>query len=110
MKNYIQPGNAIDCVAPSGGVTSGKPFVSGSLRGFVAGDAAEGESFALHRVGVYSYTKATGAAWTQGDKVYYHAGNDEFTKTATGATLFGFAAAAAASGDTTGSICLADTL
>ncbi|MCA0275864.1 MAG: DUF2190 family protein [Proteobacteria bacterium] len=110
MKNYVQPGNSLTVPAPAGGAISGKPVVIGSLRGFAASTAAEGGDVAIGRVGVYSYTKAAGTAWAAGDKVYYDATADNFTKTATNNTLFGFAAAPAASADTVGDICLGDTL
>ncbi len=110
MKNYVQPGNTLTIPAPAGGTVSGKPVVAGSLRGFATATVAEGLDVAIGRVGVYSYAKATGAAWAVGDKVYYDAAADKFTKTDVNNTLFGFAAAAALAADTIGYICLGDTL
>lgn len=110
MKNYVQPGNSLTVAAPSGGVKAGDPVAIGSLRGFAATTAAEGEDVAISRVGVFDVTKETGAAWAVGDKVYLKAGTTTFNKTATSNTLFGFAAEPAASGDTTGKIVLADTI
>lgn len=110
MKNYVQPGNTLTIPAPAGGAVSGKAYASGSLRGFFAHDAAEGEPVSLDRSGVFEYAKATGAAWVLGDKLYYSTANNNFTKTATDNVLFGFAAADAGSGDTVGLICLGDTL
>ncbi|QKV20247.1 DUF2190 family protein [Oricola thermophila] len=110
MKNYVEPGNTITVPAPAGGVTSGQPVAVGSLRGFAAATAAEGEDVAIVRAGVFTVTKEAGTAWSVGDKVYLKSGGTEFNKTASGNTLFGFATAAAASADTTGEICLGDTL
>ena len=110
MKNYIQPGNTLTVPAPSGGVVSGQPVAIGSLRGFANHDAAEGEPVAIDRVGVFTVSKATGAAWAVGDKVYCALSTGVFSKTSAENTLFGFAAEAAASGDATGVICLGDTL
>lgn len=110
MKNYLQPGNTITVPAPAGGTVSGRPIAIGSLRGIASATAAEGEDVAISRTGVYEYKKATGAAWVVGDKLYYSTANDYFTKTATDNVLFGFAAKAAAAGDTVGEICLGDTL
>jgi len=110
MKNYVQPGNTLTVPAPSGGVTAGQPVAIGSLRGIASTSAGENEDVAISRVGVFEVVKATGAAWAVGDKLYYSAANSNFTKTATDNVLFGFAAAAAASGAASGLICLGDTL
>ena len=101
MKNFIQPGNSIQSIAPAGGVVSGVPVVIGSFTGVPGTTAAEGKEFELHLVGVYQLEKATGA-WAQGDKIYWDAAAKKATKTTTSNTLFGVAAAAALSGDTTG--------
>lgn len=110
MKNYVEPGNALTVPAPSGGVVSGKPVVIGSLRGFAAATAAEGEDVAIFRRGVFDVDKESGTAWAVGDKVYLKADGSGFNKTATSNVLFGFAAAAAVAGDTVGRICLGDTV
>lgn len=109
-KNYIQPGDRLTVPAPSGGVVSGNPVVIGSLRGFAQATAAEGEDVAIARTGVFSCVKETGAAWAVGDKLYLKADGSAFNKTSSSNTLFGFAAAAAASGDAVGTILLGDTL
>lgn len=107
MKNYVQPGDTLTVAAPSGGVVSGAAVVIGNLRGFAVATAAEGADVAIARTGVFTTSiKATGTAWAVGDLVYLKADGTEFNKTASGNTLFGFAAAPAASGDTTASICL----
>lgn len=107
MKNYIQPGDTLTVAAPSGGVVSGQAVVIGALIGFAAGTAAAGEDVAIARKGVFSTAiKATGAAWAVGDAIYLKADGTEFNKTASGNTLFGFAAQPALSGDTVGYICL----
>ena len=48
--------------------------------------------------------KATGEAWTMGQKLYWDNTAKKFTTTATSNTLCGYAAAPAASADTTGSV------
>lgn len=48
--------------------------------------------------------KATGEAWTMGAKLYWDDTAKKFTTTATANTLCGYAAAPAASADTTGSV------
>jgi predicted RecA/RadA family phage recombinase len=103
MKNYIQDGRYIDVVAPSGGLTGGAfYFISADLFGVVSKTVLETETTTIDTMGVYSLPKATGAAWVQGDKLYWDASASKFTKTATANTPAGVAALAAASGDTTG--------
>lgn len=104
MKNFVQPGNSINAVAPSGGVVSGIPVIIGSLPGIPGTTALEGGEFELHLVGVYDIDKATGAAWAVGDKIYWDPIAKKGTKTTTDNTLFAVAVAAAISGATTGRI------
>lgn len=96
MKNYIQPGNAIDIVVPAGGVVSGRPFVAGSLVGISAVTAAEGGDATIHTDGVYELPKVNAQAWVLGAKVYWDAANSVCTTVAAGSTLLGFAARPAA--------------
>lgn len=110
MKNYLQPGDTVTIPAPAGGVASGAPVVVGSLKGIASATAAEDEAVAIARKGVFQVTKEAGAAWSIGDKIYLKADGTAFNKTASSNTLFGFATADAASGDTVGEICLADHL
>ena len=109
MKNYVQPGNAIDAVAPSGGVISGKVVILASLIGVAAATVAEGTSFALHTEGVYELDKTSAQAWTVGAKIYWDATNKVATTTASGNTLIGVATAAAANPSDTGFVRLGAT-
>jgi predicted RecA/RadA family phage recombinase len=104
MKNFLQPGQAIDIVAPQGGLTAGQYYRIGGLAGVVASTAAEGETTVLHLTGVYTLPKKTGTAWSVGDVLYWDASNAEFTKTGGANSPAGVAAAAAASGDATGAV------
>lgn len=106
MKNFIATGDSIDVAAPSGGLVSGNFYLVGKLGGVCARSGAQGESVALKRYGVFTLPKATGAAWTQGDQLYWDNTNKVFTKTSSGNTIWGMAAADAASGDATGSVAL----
>lgn len=108
MKNYIQPGSAIDCVAPAGGVVSGRPVIIGSLIGIASVTAAEGLPFVLNRDGVYRLPKVSAQAWTQGSKIYWTSGNLA-TTTASGNTLLGIAAAAADNPSDLGDVLLGPT-
>ncbi len=110
MKNFLQPGTTLTVPAPAGGVVSGSPVAVGSLRGFASATAAAGEDVAVARSGVFSVIKKAGEAWAVGDTLYYNATDGNFTKAATSAVLFGFAAAAAVSAATAGEIVLGDTV
>lgn len=110
MKNYLQPGNSITVPAPAGGAVSGKPAAMGSLRGFYASSAPEGAPVAVNRTGVFEVVKAAGEAWGIGDKLHYSATNQNFTKAAADAVVFGFAGAPADAAAITGEIVLGDTV
>lgn len=105
-QNYIQPGNVIPVVAPSGGYVTEQVVKSGSIVGIALGKAAEGSICEVALEGVWQVTKATGAAWAPGDKLYWDATASNFTKTSTSNTAAGYAFATAAIGDTIGQILL----
>jgi len=68
-------------------------------------DIADGKTGAVHVTGVFSVPKASGAI-NQGAKLYWSAANSNLTTTATGNTIVGVAASAAASGDSNVNILL----
>lgn len=105
MKNYVQRGDIIDLVAPSGGYTSGQLVVAGELTGVANTDAAENEVCAVSMTGVYSLPKATGAL-TVGAKVYSNAGAAVDTTDTN--TFVGYVVEAAASGDATAKVLLSN--
>lgn len=109
MKNFIQPGETIDIVAPSGGVTSGLVYVIGSLIGVAATTATEGEGSALVTTGVYDLAKVSAQAWTQGAKIYWDSATKLATTTSAGNTLIGIAAAAAGNPSASGWVRLGAT-
>lgn len=106
MNNFTAAGESISVLAPSGGLVSGSFYLVGALGGVCARSGAQGDSVALKRFGVFTLSKATGAAWTQGDQLYWDNTNKYFTKTSAGNTKWGLAAADAASGDAAGSVAL----
>jgi predicted RecA/RadA family phage recombinase len=106
MKNFVQQGRFIDVVAPSGGLTSGAFYRAVGLVGVVQATALEGETTTIDTQCVATLPKATGAAWVQGDPLYWDAAQSKFTKTAAGNVAMGFAAAAALSGDATGQVAI----
>jgi predicted RecA/RadA family phage recombinase len=105
MKNYLQLGDNLTLPAPRA-VASGAGALIGSIFGVASADAASGEDVSFVRVGVFTLPKAIGTAWTAGQKLYWDNTNFNVTTNASGTTLIGAAAAAAASGDTSGSVLL----
>jgi predicted RecA/RadA family phage recombinase len=106
MQNYICEGETIEVTA-GGAIASGDPVLSGSIFGIATNSAASGDVVAVRRKGVYTLAKATGTAWSIGDKLFWDAAEAELTKTALGNTPAGFAYSAAGSGDATGLVLLA---
>ncbi|MCM5528961.1 DUF2190 family protein [Parasegetibacter sp. NRK P23] len=106
MNNAVAPGNTVEIVAPSGGLTSGQPLLVGGMVGISHSKYAEGETAVIDLEGAYTVPKAGGAAWATGDKLYWDDTNKVFTKTATSNTLAGYAWAVAASGAASGVIIL----
>ena len=98
MLNYIQKGDLLDVVAPTGGVVSGQLIAVGALVGVAQTTATAGNVFAFLVTGVVSVPKATGAI-AQGDKLYFDPIAFNITETSTGNILAGHAAAAALAGD-----------
>jgi predicted RecA/RadA family phage recombinase len=109
MRNYVQEGDALDLIAPSGGVVAGKGYSIDGLFVIAAFDAAVGETFVGHAKGVFELTKlthATDEALTAGGKVYYDDTNKRTTATATGNRQIGIAIEAAASTAATAKVIL----
>jgi predicted RecA/RadA family phage recombinase len=103
--NYKQPGNTMTFTAPTGGVVSGSAYMIGALLVVATSNVAQALPFEGVAVGVFTLPKATGAAWTEGQLLYWDtaAGNLATAASAT-ARRVGCAALAAASGDTTGTV------
>lgn len=98
--NYIQEGKALNYTPSGADVASGDFLVIGAIGAVAKTDIADGKTGAVHISGVFSVAKASGAI-TQGAKLYWNSTNSNLTTTASGNTLVGVAAAAAASGDAT---------
>ncbi|PIQ84655.1 MAG: hypothetical protein COV75_01060 [Candidatus Omnitrophica bacterium CG11_big_fil_rev_8_21_14_0_20_63_9] len=96
--NYVQEGKALNYTPSGADVASGDLVIIGTIAGVAKTDIADGETGAVHICGVFSLPKASGAV-TQGAKLYWSSTNSNVTTTASGNTLIGVAAAAAASGD-----------
>jgi predicted RecA/RadA family phage recombinase len=103
--NFVQCGDTLTLIAPSGGVVSGKGYVIGSLFVVALVTAAAGATFAGMTEGVFLMTKAasaSGKAFTAGEAIFWDDGaNKRWDKTAVGFFQIGIAVAAAATTDTT---------
>ena len=100
MKNFVQPGDVVTVIAPSGGVVSGQGVLVGYLFGVAAFAAAAGASVEIACEGVYTLPKATGAL-AVGDKLYWDATAGNLTATSSGNKWVAVAAKAALSADAT---------
>jgi predicted RecA/RadA family phage recombinase len=96
--NFIQPGDSLDIPAPSGGVVSGTPYLIGGLFCVALSTAAVGIVSAFSTKGVWNLPKATGQAWTAGQRIYWDDTNKVCTTVATVGQLIGVSTGVAASG------------
>jgi predicted RecA/RadA family phage recombinase len=103
MRNFIQPGNTVTVTAPAA-VASGAGVLVGSIFGVAVRSAASGADIDVDVLGVFDLPKATGAAWTQGVRIYWDDVSKNCTTTVGTNKLIGVATAAALSGDTIGRV------
>lgn len=96
--NFVQEGKALNYTPSGADVASGDFVLIGAIGGVAKTDIADGKTGAAHVSGVFSVPKASGAV-TQGAKLYWNSTNSNLTTTASGNTIVGVAAEAAASGD-----------
>ncbi len=96
--NFIQEGKTLDYTPSGADIASGDFVLIGAIGGIAKTDIADGKTGAVHVSGVFSVPKASGAV-TQGQKLYWNSTNSNLTTTASGNTIVGVAAEAAASGD-----------
>ena len=87
MKNFRQPGNIIDLVAPTGGAVSGSPVIVGAFFGIAAYNATAGTNVSVQLTGVFTLPKEAGLAINQGDVVYWDETLSAVTKTSTTNTV-----------------------
>lgn len=104
MNNYLQPGDILSLTAPAGGVTSGTPVQIGQLLCVPVADAAATETFQGQVRGVFTLSKTSAQAWTEGALVYWDDTASEVTTVPDGNLPIGHAAAAAANPSSTGSV------
>lgn len=96
MKNFVQKGDTIKYTAGAA-ISSGDIVEIGQLIGIAVDDVANGEEGIASLQGVYEVAKKAAVAFSQGDIVYFEAGeaSDVVGK------VMGYAMEAAAGGDAT---------
>ena len=99
---FVHDGNSID-YTPGSAVIAGDVVVQGELVGVAKRDIPANTLGSLALEGVFDFPKATGAgsAITAGANVYWSAGTQVATTTATGNKLIGKTTKAAADADAT---------
>lgn len=101
MKNFVQPGNAIDAAAPYARAPGEGALLGGSLFGVAVDSVASGSTGVFWTEGVYDIAKTAGQAYTLGQRLFWDNTNKLLTATSTGNVAVGVAVAAAATGDAT---------
>lgn len=96
MKNYVQPGNSVTLIAPTGGVKSGDPILVGSIFGIAAYDAVQAAEVEATLVGVFDLN-AVGPI-NAGAPAYWDATAKKITATAAANKLVGAALVAVGGG------------
>lgn len=91
MKNFIQDGDTLTVAAPSGGATSGRPVIIGSLIGIATITTTIGLPVAVKTTGVYELPKVSAQAWaTVGLPIYWDSGAGNATTTVGSNVLIGY--------------------
>ena len=72
MKNYIQPGDNIEVIAPSA-IDSGELVKVGQIFGVATADAANGDPVVISTRGVFRMSKLSNDNITAGARLYRHA-------------------------------------
>lgn len=93
-QNYVQPGEAITTVAPTGGITSGAAFLIGAAGAgkvvVALHAAAAGVEIEAATGGVYRLPKVSALAINQGDTVYFDDATKLINKTSASNTKAGW--------------------
>ena len=106
MRNFIATGNTIPVASMPEDADSGEFIKVGALYGVAQATYASGAPGVLARTGVFLLPKATGTAWSQGDKLFWDISAKKFTKDAAKFPLDAVAFLAALSGDAVGQVLL----
>lgn len=100
MKYYVQQGNTVTVVTPSGGLTSGDGCLIGSMFGVAELTTLAGQENELNLTGVVELPKVSALQIDVGDRVYWDNTAKLVNKTASGNTLIGVAITQAGSAST----------
>lgn len=100
MKNFVQPGDNLDCIAPHA-VASGQGFLDGDEFAVASTDAAQGAPVQGVTRGVFDLPKAAGVAINRKSKAYWDNAGRVVTNAAAGNRQIGVFQLAAAAGDAT---------
>ena len=104
---YVQVGNIIKVVAPTGGTTRGTPVLIGNILGIPAATVLVGVSVNIQVAGVFSSTKVSAQAWVQGAPIYWDNAAAKLTNLKAGLYV-GVATVAAANPSSVGTVLLSD--
>ncbi len=98
MKTFVQEGDALEFVAPSGGATAGSGYLIGATFGVARTSAAAGSTFVMDLCGVYALPKAATITPGPGVLLYWDDTNKNVTTTSSGNTKIGVHSASVAAG------------
>jgi len=88
--NFVQKGDVVTVVSPTGGVSAGDPVLIGvSLFGVATHDAVAGAALELGVSGVWDIAADTSLVIDEGDRVYWDATNGWVDKTLAAQTCVG---------------------
>ena len=96
MNNKFANASPLDITVPSGGCTSGVGILIGSMFGIAVTTQVQGDNGVVHTEGVFDHLAegaGSGQAFAFGDPVYWDNTNKRMTKTTSGNTKIGYAAA-----------------
>ncbi len=108
--NFLQPGDTLKLIAPTGGTTKGVGFLSGSIFAIALDTVAQTLPVEGMAVGVWSHAKTASQAWTAGQVVYWDDTNKVFSNVATvgfygqGGVFVAVEAVGGGAGDTIGKV------
>jgi predicted RecA/RadA family phage recombinase len=101
-RNYVQEGNTITMVAPTGGIASGEGYIFGSIFGVAQFDANQGEPVEVATVGVWLLPKPSSViSFAVGARVSWDTSARNCTVPGTSLYPIGIATAPAAATDAT---------
>ncbi|WP_426313851.1 DUF2190 family protein [Methylobacterium fujisawaense] len=104
MKNFIQEADTLTVPAPTGGVVSGLPVISGLMIGIATTTQPQGAPVAVKTTGVFELPKVSAQAWTIGQAIYWDPAAGNATTSNTGTTLMGYASEPAANPSAVGRV------